>query len=331
MGKGKDLSAYEKGKIDALHEQGLNNTDIAKIVLRSRSSISRYLNQRSSITGKKASGRKESFTSRTRRSIFNLATSGSMSSNAIVRHLGLKESKWTVQRCLNRNGNARYSKMKQRPLLKSVHINKRLDFARKYMDFGKKWQTVLFSDEKKFNLDGPDGFKYYWHDLRKEPKYYSKRVSGGSSVMVWAGIGFGGKTDIVFANGRINSEIYQNMIGPQLEKFAEAMCGPQWIFQQDNAPIHCSMSSKNWFLSKDIHVMVWPPLSPDLNPIENIWGILARDIYSGGCQYENIKALRDAILRSWEKISVHVLRNFIDSMPSRVFDLISSKGQKIDY
>jgi len=49
---------------------------------------------------------------------------------------------------------------------------------------GSKWETILFSDEKKFNLDGPGGFKYYRHDLRKEPKYYSKRVSGDGSVMV---------------------------------------------------------------------------------------------------------------------------------------------------
>lgn len=199
------------------------------------------------------------------------------------------------------------------------------------MDYGTKWKTVLFSDEKKFNLDGPDGFKYYWHDLRKEPKFYSKRVAGGSSVMVWAGIGYGGKTDIVFADGKLNSELYQNMIGPQLEKFAEIICGPQWIFQQDNAPIHGSISTKNWFLSNDINVMDWPPLSPDLNPIENIWGILVRDIYKGGCQYENIKALREAILESWKKISDHVLRNVIDSMPNRVFDLISLKGKKINY
>ena len=49
--------------------------------------------------------------------------------------------------------------------------------------------AVIFTDEKKFNLDGPDGFKYYWHDLRPEPEWFSKRAFGGGSLMVWAGIG----------------------------------------------------------------------------------------------------------------------------------------------
>ncbi|VDO29163.1 unnamed protein product [Haemonchus placei] len=34
---------------------------------------------------------------------------------------------------------------------------------------------VVFSDEEIFNLDGLDGNKRYWRDLRKEPVYFSGR------------------------------------------------------------------------------------------------------------------------------------------------------------
>jgi len=331
MGKEKDLTDYEKGQIDALNEQGLNKSEIGRRVNRNRTTISKYLNANRSSRGKKASGRKEKFDCRTKRRIFKLVTTEGMSCNSVKNCMGLKETRWTVLRCLHANGNVKYASMKKCPLLKPVHITKRLDFARKFMDFGNKWATVLFSDEKKFNLDGPDGFKYYWHDLRKEHEIFSKRVSGGGSVMVWAGIAQSGKTDIIFAKGKMNSQHYQNMIEPQLTMFGERICGPQWLFQQDNAPIHSSMSSKNWFISKGIRVLDWPPLSPDINPIENIWAVISRDIYKSGRQYANIETLKEAILESWRKLPIQFLNNVIESMPKRIFELIRLNGRKINY
>lgn len=43
-----------------------------------------------------------------------------------------------------------------------------LRFAKERVHCKKKWRRILFSDEKKFNLDGPDRFQYYFHDIRKE-------------------------------------------------------------------------------------------------------------------------------------------------------------------
>ena len=51
-------------------------------------------------------------------------------------------------------------------------------------------RSVTFSDEKKFNRDGPDGYQYYWADLRNEAEIYSKNAIGGGGVMVWACFNF---------------------------------------------------------------------------------------------------------------------------------------------
>jgi len=77
--------------------------------------------------------------------------------------------------------------------------------------------------------------------------------------------------------------------------------------------------------------MDWPPLSPDLNPMENVWGLLARTIYKDGRQYQNVQALQQAITESWDKLPIDDIRHIIDSMPQRIFELISNRGRKIKY
>ena len=57
---------------------------------------------------------------------------------------------------------------------------------------------MFFSDEIKINLDGHHELKDYSHDLRKEHKFFSKSVSGDGSVMIWARIARGGKSNVLF-------------------------------------------------------------------------------------------------------------------------------------
>ncbi len=49
-----------------------------------------------------------------------------------------------------------------------------------------------------------------------------------------------------------------------------------FIFQQDFAPAHTAKSTFKWFADHDITVLDWLTNSPDLNPIENLWGIVKR-------------------------------------------------------
>ena len=46
---------------------------------------------------------------------------------------------------------------------------------------------MWYTDENKFNLDGPDCLTYYFPGLRKEKRIASRRQQGGGGVMVWAG------------------------------------------------------------------------------------------------------------------------------------------------
>ncbi|GBL79410.1 Transposable element Tc3 transposase [Araneus ventricosus] len=118
--------------------------------------------------------------------------------------------------------------MARRLPLSKLYISKRLRCARNRKSYGDKWMAVLFSDERKWNLDGPDGNIKYWHDLRKEPGNFFSRQSGSGSVMVWAAFSFSGRVGLAFLDGRQNSSKYIETLENHLMPFAGNIGGRNW-------------------------------------------------------------------------------------------------------
>lgn len=130
-----------------------------------------------------------------------------MSSQMIKTTLGLPVHKRTVLRVLANDKNVKYAKYKKQQMFTKEHIQKRREWAREMQTKNEEWFQIVFSDEKKVNLDGPDGFRYYWHDLRKEPKYLSKRVQGGGNVMVWGAFSSLGNNNLALIKSNGLSEL----------------------------------------------------------------------------------------------------------------------------
>ncbi|GBN94807.1 Transposable element Tc3 transposase [Araneus ventricosus] len=191
--------------------------------------------------------------------------------------------------------------------------------------------AVLFIDEKKWNLDEPDRNIKYWHDLRKEPRSFFSRQSGGGSVMVWAAFGFNGQVGLAFLDGRQNSPKYIETRDNHLMPFAENIGGRNWEYQHDNAPIHTSNAAKNYLNSKNVTVLDWPPLSPDLNPIENVWGIMSQKVYENRGQFYSMNALKTAIERVWYSLEPEILQTLIMSMEKRAYNVILRNGKILNY
>ena len=87
------------------------------------------------------------------------------------------------------------------------------------------------------------------------------------------------------------------------------------IFQQDNVSVHVSKETKIFF-EKKIRLLDWPDNSPDLNPIENIWGIMSKRIYSSG-SFSDLFSLKKKIKEVWNSLDQEIIQNVILSMPDQ--------------
>lgn len=206
----------------------------------------------------------------------------------------------TVWRAVKNSPNIVRQNFVQCPPLNEQHKQYRLRFAEEHIGWKHEWSTVsgpsmfklrlsikiIWSDEKRFNLDGPDGFSGYWRDLRSDPRILSKRSFGGGGCMVWSGFSSIGKLPVVFIRGNMNSEGYQEVLANFLLPYLEQWAHLEFTYMQDNAPAHASRSTRDWLQAHQVPLMEWPPRSPDLNPIENAWGQLARKVYENGRQFE---------------------------------------------
>ena len=76
--------------------------------------------------------------------------------------------------------------------------------------------------------------------------------------------------------------------------------------------------------------MPWPALSPDLNPIENVWGYLASVVYGFGKRYDNKIDPKIAISRAWANLDQNYLRKLVQGMPGRCIDVLKANGDSIN-
>lgn len=167
--------------------------------------------------------------------------------------------------------------------------------------------------------------------MRKEEKYLSKRAQGGGSVMLWAAFGYHGKTELAIIKGNMDATDYTTVLKDFLLPCGKNIGGKNFIFQQDNAPIHKAKHTLEWFSKRKINVLEWPAYSPDLNPIENLWGILVRRVYANGKQYGSVDELTDGIVECWENILEPDLQRLVDSMPNRICEVIQKNGNSTKY
>lgn len=135
---------------------------------------------------------------------------------------------------------------------------------------------------RKFNLDRPDDFQYYWHGKDIRPETFSTRHSVGGSILIFVAISFQGAMELKVIQGNKTAAGYINMLGIG---FGTAR------------------------------------VSSDLNFIEHFCGQVTREIYRNRCQLQTVHHVREGIFITWNNIPARHLHTLIPTCQSEYFKL----------
>ena len=99
---------------------------------------------------------------------------------------------------------------------------------------------------------------------RGEPAHQDQFVQrrglfGGGGILVWGGISWSGKTDIVVIRGNLNGQRYRDeILNEHVRLFAGAMGPDDMVFVDDNARPHRNRLVDQYFEDNTINRIEWP-------------------------------------------------------------------------
>ena len=333
--KRRPVTSQDKQRIVDLHKDGHSNVVIAERIGRAVSVVQRIVAQfksSGSLNSPPKTGRPRKTSVKQDRLMVRLARQDRFKSAAeISRELNASYncdvSRKTVSRRLVSAGfNARVPASK--PLISKKNQKARLKFSIEHVVWTEdQWSSVHFSDESKFNVLGSDGRNYVRRKTgeRLSVNCVKKTVKhGGGSVMVWGIISAAGTGPLVRLHGKINGEVYKQIIRQHAIPFLRSSELQSPIFMQDNAPCHTCKKVKSFFAEEELNVMDWPAQSPDLNPIENVWKFIGER-----AQRKNPKN-QDELWKflefEWNNVTPSFCMKLVNSCSKRCQDVIDNKG-----
>uniref|UniRef100_A0A0A1XCS3 Transposable element Tc1 transposase n=1 Tax=Zeugodacus cucurbitae TaxID=28588 RepID=A0A0A1XCS3_ZEUCU len=169
--------------------------------------------------------------------------------------------------------------IRKKPFISNINRQKRLKFVKELENKDEHfWNSVIFSDESKYNIFGSDGHEKVWRkvNIELDPRNMTATVKhGGWSLIVWGCMAAPG----VGIEHTMNKYDYLNILKSNLnESAAKLGLDGSFVFQHDNDPKHTAHIVKEWLLYRTTKQLKTPPQSLDMNPIEHLCDYLERKI-----------------------------------------------------
>ena len=340
MPKRKELTDFERGEIVGLSKINLPQRQIAEILNHPKSTvgdvIKKYNDQGLTSTISR-SGRPKILTDRDRRQLIKIIKANRDLTLVEITEkfnetLNFSISSRTVQRVLHEEGYSGHA-AKKKPFISEQNRKKRFGWCNMKKNWEKEWENIIWSDESRFELFNNDSRNWVWRkkDERYKIECLKPTVKNSAGVMVWGCFCNDKLGPLVLIEGTLNSDKYIELLKEYLIPFLNNLGAENHIFQDDNAPCHASIKTREWKQENLIERLPWPAQSPDLNLIENLWDELEKRIRTRKPIPKNKNEFFAALQTEWYKIDKSKLTQLVKSMRYRVAEAIRYKGHPTKY
>lgn len=242
-------------------------------------------------------------------------------------------SKSTIHRILANSG-FKIISLKKKTMIFPRNQLKRMEFCAEMANYGPSfWDTVIWSDETTVR-QMPQGkeiqVRVHSSNLEQFDEINPQTHSGGFSVMFWGCFSKLGLGPLVALEGSMNAQNYlellRDIVLPELNAAGRPM-----VFMQDNAPCHKARVVMDFLQENNAETLNWPPQSPDMNPIENLWAVIKKRRQKKYGVPPTKAALIEQIFDIWDNIEQDFINKLADSCNNRVNQVLKLKGKVSKY
>lgn len=219
-------------------------------------------------------------------------------------------------------------KRPRRPLLNAEQKQKRCKFVKTHVRYN--WKQCVFSDESLFELY-PRGNVHndvVWAESTADVPPIPQVVHS-PSIMVWGGISIFGKTPLWIFDTTEKALQYQQALKRCLMPATKQWFRKKhWELVEDQAKPHTAKSTRNWLAQQNIHSLLLPAKSPDVNLIEKVWARMKDEVSANNPK--TVKALKRATRKAWNRIDNAFICSLFDRLPDVLHNIVLRSGATVD-